>query len=108
VNSSYGFLGVVPVFALYLAKKRQTKAIVILVWAVVLYLGRQAFTGAGFNWSQIHYSNILNCACAALAAVPIWFYNGQRGKPHKFWAYAYYPAHLFVLWLARFLILPPT
>lgn len=38
----------------------------------------------------------------ALAAVPIWFYNGKRGKQKmKFLFYWFYPLHLFVLFLIR-------
>jgi len=42
----------------------------------------------------------------ALAAVPIWFYNGKRGKQQaKFLFYWFYPLHLFVLFLIRWYFL---
>lgn len=34
------------------------------------------------------------------AAALIYFYNGQRGRPLKWFFYCYYPAHLAVIWLA--------
>ncbi len=36
---------------------------------------------------------------APLAFVPIYFYNGKRGLKLKYFFYAFYPLHLFVIWL---------
>lgn len=38
---------------------------------------------------------------ASLAFLPIWFYNGERGRQNKWFFYFYYPAHLFVIYLIR-------
>ncbi len=38
---------------------------------------------------------------AALAAIPLWFYNGKRGCNHpviQWGCYLFYPAHLILLW----------
>ncbi len=44
----------------------------------------------------------LNYGVGALAAVPIWFYNGKRGKQRfKYLFYWFYPVHLVVLVLIR-------
>lgn len=42
----------------------------------------------------------------ALAAVPIWFYNGKRGKQKaKFLFYWFYPLHLLILfWIRRYFL----
>ncbi|MBE5951872.1 MAG: hypothetical protein E7260_09825 [Lachnospiraceae bacterium] len=41
---------------------------------------------------------------APLAFVPIFYYNGTRGKqPPKWFFYGFYPIHLLFLWILRFL-----
>lgn len=63
-----------------------------LSWAVTdpsaLSLGVLGYYTAGFG----------------LATILIAHYNGQRGRPMKWFFYAYYPAHLLALWIAKFLL----
>lgn len=42
---------------------------------------------------------------ASLAFFPIWFYNGERGRQNKWFFYIYYPAHLFIIFLIRTLLI---
>jgi hypothetical protein len=41
---------------------------------------------------------------AALAMIPIAFYNGEKGKSFKYFFYAFYPVHLVLLFLIYTLI----
>lgn len=38
---------------------------------------------------------------ASIAFLPIWFYNGKRGRQNKWFFYLYYPVHLFIIYLIR-------
>lgn len=42
---------------------------------------------------------------ASLAFLPIWFYNGERGRQNKWFFYIYYPAHLFIIFIIRKLLI---
>ena len=49
---------------------------------------------------------LFNNTTGCLAFLLIWFYNGERGKQlPKYFFYAFYPAHLMLLWLVRMLIM---
>lgn len=41
---------------------------------------------------------------APLAFIPIGFYNGKRGLKIKYFFYAFYPVHLFLIWLMSVLM----
>lgn len=56
---------------------------------------------ANFNWIEGNFLRetgyaILGCGCAGLLLNR---YNGKRGRPLKWFFYAYYPAHLLVIWI---------
>lgn len=42
---------------------------------------------------------------ASLSFLPIWFYNGERGRQNKWFFYIFYPAHLIALYFLRQLLL---
>lgn len=48
---------------------------------------------------------LFNSTTGCLAFLLLWFYNGERGKQlPKYFFYAFYPAHLFILFLVRLLL----
>ena len=84
----YGFPGIILPVLLYFCKNKTQKLCVTALVMVLL---------SGFVWDVQWYS-LLSLPLLAL-------YNGQRGKWKLKWLfYAYYPAHLAVLWGIAFLL----
>lgn len=84
----------VAVAGLYLAKVMYTdygfKGVFLIEVLFFLHLDRrvQAVFGAlAISWET----------WAPLSFIPIWFYNGQRGRQMKYFFYWFYPVHLIVL-----------
>ena len=80
----YGFIGVLLPVGIYMARDKKMK----LFTATVMLCALAIWSGWPIQW-------------ASLAAIPLLaMYNGQRGKWKLKWLfYAYYPAHLTVLWV---------
>ena len=74
-NFDYGMYGIISIIALYVF--RQNRISQLLVGAV------------SFCWEQT----------APLAFLIIAFYNGKRGRRIKYAFYAFYPAHLLILYM---------
>lgn len=69
-----------------------------IVAIVVLYVFRN------IRWLQLLAGAAAFCweFPAPLAFIPVWFYNGERGLKMKYFFYIFYPAHLFLLYLAAY------
>ena len=80
LNLDYGMYGIISIVALYVF--RQNRLSQLLIGAV------------SFCWEQV----------APLAFFPIAFYNGKRGRSIKYFFYAFYPAHLLILYIIARLI----
>lgn len=99
----WGFVGVLMVLVCGLAPTRRQQA---------LYCG--ALPAAGFGIPallQVVAGNaaavgaLLYAAGNIAAGGLLCFYDGRRGRPMKWFFYAYYPAHIAVLGLARGILL---
>ena len=91
--------------------------ILLLGMLAVAFLFRADYNGSGFAFIVLLYTlrrhlalQVLAGCCmlpmawiAGLAFIPISMYNGQRGFIHgqvgKYLFYAFYPVHLFIIWL---------
>ena len=100
-KTDYGAMGVILIFALYLAgKSRKLQCAVIVLWALVLYF----FSGFGYGWYDIGPWQFISFFGACLSLIPVLLSSGRRGRPLKWAFYIYYPAHLAVLGLMAALL----
>lgn len=84
----YGAWGVLMIFCFYVFREKN--------WAKYLTVG--CINVLAFGYIQ---------AYAVLAFLPIALYNGEKGKERgkgwKYFFYAFYPAHLLLLWFVKIL-----
>ncbi|HCY06842.1 MAG TPA: conjugal transfer protein TraX [Erysipelotrichaceae bacterium] len=80
LNVDYHHFGVLAIAVLYLFHKNKKHQILFGVLT--------------FAWELT----------APLAFIPIYFYNGERGKQNKYLYYSLYPLHLLILYLIRIII----
>lgn len=78
LRTDYGAIGIMCIMALYIFRKNKVFQIIAGC--------------AAFLWE----------ITAPLAFIPIGFYNGKRGLKMKYVFYAFYPLHLFVLYLIAY------
>ena len=82
VHCDYGAMGVALIVVLYLMRESRFQ---------------QCITGAICTYWELP---------APLAFIPIWFYNGERGRQPKWFFYWFYPVHLLIYGLIGSWILP--
>ena len=93
IHTDYGYWGVIIIFAFYLLRKRKIAMFSIFVaLCFIKYL--PDLIKYNFN-----YLIVLLFLFTALPALFIGLYNGKQGKKIKYLLYAFYPLHLFLLYL---------
>ena len=76
---------------------------IVFLW----YINTELLGGYGYEfqlWGQTHFFQ--RQGFAMLGLIPIWLYRGKQGYHNKFiqyGCYAFYPLHLLILGLAKFL-----
>ena len=79
-----GFVMVILGLLFYIFRtNRMAQIIVLVVISVIAHL----FDPTGVQWMMI------------FAAIPMYFYNGERGSGNKNFFYIFYPAHIYLLWI---------
>lgn len=102
----YGF-GVLVVLVFYFFRGKKwwcyLGQVVFLYYILVEGLGGYCHVVTIFG----HTFEVVQEGFALFALIPIWLYNGQKGY-HKKWfqyfCYAFYPAHILILYLLRYVI----
>ncbi len=85
LNTDYGGWGVLAVVAIYAFRNARSNG---FKWGVIALTVKNLFEGVAF-----------------LDLIPVKFYNGKRGRQMKYFFYAFYPVHLFLLFLIRYFVL---
>ena len=78
LNTDYGWYGILFIFGVGVLRDQKI---------------RQTIFGVAMGMAQ--------AVVASVAFLPIWFYNGKRGRQNKWFFYLYYPAHLFIIYVIR-------
>lgn len=79
-----GFVMVILGLLFYIFRtNRMAQIIVLAVISVIAHL----FDPTGVQWMMV------------FAAIPMYFYNGERGSGNKNFFYIFYPAHIYLLWI---------
>ncbi|MDO4634003.1 MAG: TraX family protein [Eubacteriales bacterium] len=82
LHTDYGYKGVLLILVLFfLRPDRNIQAV---------------FGALAISWERY----------APFAFLPIWLYNGERGRQHKYFFYWFYPGHLIILGILRHFVLP--
>lgn len=83
-GTMYGGYGILLAVVFFVFRDRRWTAMLCLMGLTIAYCLYHN------SWFQIY---------AIAAAVPLWFYNGERGKRMpRYFGYAFYPAHLLLLY----------
>ena len=85
LNTDYGGWGVLAVIAIYAFRNAGSNG---FIWGIIALTVKNLFEGVTF-----------------LDLIPVKYYNGKRGRQMKYFFYAFYPVHLFLLFLLRYWIL---
>lgn len=78
ISCDYGASGVIAIYIMYLLRNKRELGFALAVVSLGVFSGELELL-------------------ALLMLIPLHFYNGTRGKQHKYFFYAFYPLHLLLL-----------
>lgn len=93
IKADYGVYGILLIICFYLGRdNRYIRIAAPLLLNIWLYFLPRLF---GMEKIQVY---------SILALIPIYFYNGRKGRNVKYFFYIFYPAHFVILELIRWII----
>ena len=93
LRTDYGAFGVIAILIFFFFRERRAAALLCII-AINLVHGLLSFA-SGYLPIQ---------ALAGLSAIPLFFYNGERGIRVKYMFYVFYPLHILILVLIKIYI----
>lgn len=92
-NTDYGWMGVLGIFLLFMLNNKYLQMLVIVLFIVV----------------SCGLSHPVNVIVGCTAIIPVFFYNGKRGRSVNKWAfYWFYPMHLAAISMVWLLFISGT
>ena len=85
ISCDYGASGVIAIYIMYLLRSKRELGFALAVVSLGVFSGELELL-------------------ALLMLIPLHFYNGTRGKQHKYFFYAFYPAHIAVLYIIQIIL----
>lgn len=102
----YGFLGVLTVVMFYLCRGYRFTPVLQLIGMILINI--VFFEGQVFMFDVFGtHIEIPSQGFAVFALIPIWLYNGKKGKSSKvlqYGFYAFYPVHMLILYLIKYFV----
>ena len=103
----YGITGVLTIIIFYIFKDFKYAWIGQLVSLILLYI--VFFKGQSVIINIFNYEYFLPLqGIGILSLIPIWLYNGKRGKKNKiiqYMFYSFYPVHMLIIYLIYYFVL---
>lgn len=100
----YGFLGVLTVVMFYLCRGYRFTPVLQLIGMILINI--VFFEGQVFIFDVFGKTvEIPSQGFAVFSLIPIWLYNGKKGKSSKvlqYGFYAFYPVHMLILYLIKY------
>ena len=100
----YGFLGVLTVVMFYLCRGYRFTPVLQLIGMILINI--VFFEGQVFIFDIFGKTvEIPSQGFAVFSLIPIWLYNGKKGKSSKvlqYGFYAFYPVHMLILYLIKY------
>ncbi|MCT4687757.1 TraX family protein [Vallitalea sp.] len=94
LKTDYGMLGILVIFVFYVFRGDFYKQVLSYILLTLVFLGIIYF----------EYERINLQVFSTLALIFIYFYNGKKGPNIKYLFYVFYPGHLLILGLLRYIL----
>lgn len=98
IQCDYHIFGVITIFICYYFQDTKKRSLYLTILMVIQYLIYDPIVyGIGLTFFGFDPSYLIYFGYTCVSLFIIKHYNGKRGKPIKYFSYAFYPLHLLIL-----------